>query len=442
MVVKFNLDRFIGGYFFGKPWSFFDSSLLKLYLWQSDLTAEDLPFYLTLLGASLPFIWAGTVLTLRRLHSLRWSPWWMLLFFVPLIKLIFFALLCLLPPRADNETAVETPALEATSLGSLIPRSKLGSALVAMLISMLFTILAALFGTILLGDYGWSLFIGLPFGMGLLSALIYGYHQPRSLRDCLLTANGAVLISSLGFLFLGMEGAICLVMAAPLAFPLASFGGAVGYHLQKSWRRQSDSPRVFCAGILLAPLLMSLEHVVPPTPPLLKVTSSVVVNAPPETVWNNVVSFSELPPPHELIFKLGIAYLIRAEIQGTGVGAVRHCNFSTGPFVEPIEVWDEPHLLKFSVTANPEPLEEWTPYHHIDPPHLHGYLASEMGQFRLSPLDGGKRTLLEGTTWYRHHLWPADYWEIWSNQIIHTIHLRVLEHVKELSENDAQGTRH
>jgi hypothetical protein len=52
---------------------------------------------------------------------------------------------------------------------------------------------------------------------------------------------------------------------------------------------------------------------------------------------------------------------------------------------------------------------------------------------RLVPLEGG-RTLLEATTWYHHHLWPADYWQLWSDHIIHTIHLRVLRHVKQLSE--------
>ena len=41
--------------------------------------------------------------------------------------------------------------------------------------------------------------------------------------------------------------------------------------------------------------------------PLLEVKSSVIVNAPPEKVWRNVVSFSELPPPREFIFKLGVA---------------------------------------------------------------------------------------------------------------------------------------
>jgi hypothetical protein len=137
----------------------------------------------------------------------------------------------------------------------------------------------------------------------------------------------------------------------------------------------------------------------------------------------------------EVLFKLGIAYPIRAKIQGHGRGAVKNCIFSTGPFVEPIEVWDEPRLLKFSVTSNPAPLQEWTPYHEIHPPHLNGFLVSEQGQFQLTPLPGG-RTLLEGTTWYHHTMWPVGYWQIWSDQIIHAIHRRVLIHVKALAEGD------
>ena len=143
--------------------------------------------------------------------------------------------------------------------------------------------------------------------------------------------------------------------------------------------------------------------------------------------------FGELPPPTEAIFRLGIAYPVRAEIQGRGVGAVRHCVFSTGLFVEPIEVWDEPRLLRFSVTRNPEPMREWTPYREVHPPHLNGFLVSRRGQFLLTPLPGG-RTRLEGTTWYHHSMWPAPYWQVWSDAIIHTIHRRVLVHVKQLAE--------
>jgi hypothetical protein len=124
---------------------------------------------------------------------------------------------------------------------------------------------------------------------------------------------------------------------------------------------------------------------------------------------------------------------MRAEIFGSGPGAERHCVFSTGAFVEPIEVWDEPRLLRFSVTSNPPPMEEWTPYPAVHPPHLDGYLVSNGGQFLLEPLEDG-RTRLSGTTWYRHSMWPEGYWKLWSDAVIHRIHLRVLRHIKGQAE--------
>ncbi len=296
--------------------------------------------------------------------------------------------------------------------------------------------LATWLGITVFRDYGWSIFVGLPFCMGFLSTVIHGVHQERSVKACLLVANLTVVVVGTALLLFAFEGIICLLMAAPIAFFVATAGGLVGYTVQRSFRRGKQTANVCCSVVVLLPLAMSLEHALPPAPPLLAVKSSVIINAPPEKVWRNVVSFTELPPPKEMIFKLGVAYPIRAEIRGQGPGAMRYCNFSTGPFVEPITVWDEPRLLKFSVLQNPEPMQEWTPYRQIHPVHLDGYLESQAGQFRLTPLEGG-RTLLEGTTWYYHHLWPADYWQLWSDHIIHTIHMRVLNHVKDLSEKDS-----
>ena len=124
---------------------------------------------------------------------------------------------------------------------------------------------------------------------------------------------------------------------------------------------------------------------------------------------------------------------MRAEIRGTGVGAVRRCIFSTGVFVEPIEVWDEPRLLKFSVTQQPPAMRELSPYGALDTPHLDDYLLSRGGQFLLTPLPNN-RTRLEGTTWYEVKIYPESYWRVWSDAIIHRIHLRVLNHVKALAE--------
>jgi hypothetical protein len=148
-----------------------------------------------------------------------------------------------------------------------------------------------------------------------------------------------------------------------------------------------------------------------------------------------LIDFPPLPPPSELVFKTGVAYPIQAKISGRGPGAVRQCIFTTGKFIEPIQIWDEPRLLRFGVLAQPHPMRELSLYPDLNPPHLDHYLVAKQGQFLLTPTSGN-HTLLQGTTWYQNYMGPGGYWRIWSDWIIHRIHMRVLNHVKNLSEQD------
>jgi hypothetical protein len=220
-------------------------------------------------------------------------------------------------------------------------------------------------------------------------------------------------------------------MAAPVGFVFTYFGFLIGFYFSKS-NLNGQTPTAIMLLILSAPSLMAFEDTLKETDHLRSVVTTIEINATPEKVWKNVVSFPQLKEPTEFIFKTGIAYPINATIQGQGVGAVRYCNFSTGSFVEPITVWDEPKLLKFSVDEQPEPMTEISLYD-IHPNHLHGYWVSKKGQFKLTALPNG-HTLLEGTTWYVNKIKPAFYWTLWSDNIVHKIHNRVLEHIKTQAE--------
>lgn len=112
---------------------------------------------------------------------------------------------------------------------------------------------------------------------------------------------------------------------------------------------------------------------------------------------------------------------------------MRRCEFSTGPFVEPITAWDEPNRLAFEVIAQPHPMREWSPYRALRTAHLEGFFRSQHGEFRLVDL-GSSRTRLQGTTWYVQRFWPARYWQMWSDYLVHTIHRRVLEHIQKEAE--------
>jgi hypothetical protein len=433
--IKHNLDRIVATVGFHRPWGFFNYWVpLRKIVAITELSRSDAAFLATMVALSLPFIWLGVAMTLKRLRSAGLPSHLIIFFFVPIFNLLFFLALCLIPSgSAAAESRQPGPLLP-----HIIPESVLGNVAVSLLFSVPLGMLFVYLGTRVLTTYGWGLFVAVPFAMGLFAAVIYAVHQPRPLISCIGVACLSVVLLGAMLLAFAWEGVFCLLMAAPLALPLAAFGGAFGYQLQR--RRPTTTPPVVAFALLLfLPGAQWFEHALKPASPLLVVRSSIDIQASPEEVWHEVVAFSEIPPPTEWIFRAGIAYPMRAQIAGTGAGAERHCVFSTGAFVEPIEIWDEPRLLKFSVTSNPPPMQEWTPYHQIDTPHLHGYLASEGGQFLLTPLSNGG-THLEGTTWYRHGLWPAAYWRLWSDPIIHQIHMRVLNHIRD--EVEASQSAH
>jgi uncharacterized membrane protein YhaH (DUF805 family) len=431
---KHNIDRIVATQLFHRPWSVFNYWVpLRSAVRITDLAQGQAVFLGTLILIALPFIWVGVTMTLKRLHSAGLPTSLVVLFFLPFFNLIFFLALSVWPERDTRDAAPRNPS---PALLRLIPASPWGSAAFSFLITAPLGFVLVLLATRFLVTYGWGLFVALPFAMGLTAGLVYGVHGPRSLPGCVVVACLSNAILALGLLALAWEGIICLAMAAPIAIALATIGGICAYLIQR-WRWARTSGPIFASIFLLTvPGVQWLEHATPSPAPVFVVRSSIDVKAPPEQVWKSVVAFSEIPPPTELMFKAGIAYPIRAEILGRGPGAERRCVFSTGAFVEPIEVWDEPRRLKFSVTRNPPPMQEWTPYSRVDPPHLHGYLVSNGGQFLLTSLPNGN-TRLEGTTWYRHNLWPAEYWRFWSDSIIHRIHMRVLEHIRYQAEHAA-----
>jgi uncharacterized membrane protein YhaH (DUF805 family) len=437
--LKENLDRAVAGIYFHRAWSI-------LHYWVPlnsaasirSLPQDDARFVAAMVALALPFIWLGIAMTVRRLRDVGEPVWLAALFFIPYINLLFFAVLCLLPTREQPLRTESAPWPGPRSLDALIPKGRLGSAILSIVLTSIVGLLFVLLGTWVVGAYGWGLFVALPFCLGLFSVLLYSYHAPRDFTECVGVSLLPVVILGGVLLLVAIEGLICILMAAPIAGPLAFLGGLLGYRIQANHWRPREAPVMLSVVLLVVPAFFGMERAAGLEPETFRVQTAIEVNSPPEQVWQKVIAFAEIPPPKELLFRAGIAYPIRAEISGRGPGAVRNCIFSTGPFVEPIEVWDEPRLLKFGVTANPAPLQEWTPYAHIEPPHLHGYFVSEQGQFLLTALPGG-RTHLEGTTWYRHTMWPAAYWHVWSDYIIHRIHLRVLNHIKLKTESSGTG---
>ena len=280
-------------------------------------------------------------------------------------------------------------------------------------------------------QYGWSIFVLTPFVVGFVAASLASYRRSPSLRLCAGAGALAAIAAGLGFLALGVEGIVCLLMAAPITVPMAAVGGLFAFF----WHaRRAVAPGALGVLLSVVPVGMAVEPSVIVEPPVHTVRSRIDIDAPSAAVWARLVEFEPITAPLDRwFFRGGVAYPISATVIGRGVGAMRICEFSTGRFVETVRIWDEGRRLAFTVEEAPPVLREWTPYPNIHPPHVDGFLVANSADFTLTPLADG-RTRLEGTSVYRNHMWPVEYWQLWSDAIVSAVHQRVLGHVKRLAE--------
>lgn len=375
------------------------------------------------LATTLAFLWLGVCLSGRRALDAGLTPWLGAGFLLPWVNGVLVALLLVLPTRAAARPRPGPPVAPVVPVARALA---VGVGLVAATAAAM-GVLAVL--TENLHAYGEVLFLGLPFVLGTVAGFLYNLPRERTIGATLGMIAMVLLFGFLLLLGFALEGVICLAMAYPIVGTIAGLGALVGRAMAKAAFAPGPS---FVALVLLLPVSGWLESRLE-SPAAREVRTAVEVDAPPEVVWGHVIRFSELPEPEGWLFRTGIAYPLRARLEGAGVGAVRYCEFTTGPFVEPITVWDAPRRLAFDVVEQPVAMEEWSFYAHVHPPHLDESFRSVRGEFRLTPLPGG-RTRLEGRTWYELDLGPVAYWQLWSDAILHRIHQRVLNHVRREAE--------
>ncbi|MFM7413324.1 MAG: SRPBCC family protein [Planctomycetota bacterium] len=374
---------------------------------------------------SVPFIWIALSMSVRRAAAAGRSPWLGVAVLVPTVNLLVMALLAGLPDRPAEPVA---PAPRPTPPEAITDPAAIRASLAAVAVGFL-TFIAGIY---LFKSYGAVLFFGTPLVMGMVAGFLY--NRPVSHSTGATAGLGVLVMIMAGgvLLVFAFEGLICLAMAVPIVMPTAIAGTLLG-----KWIAEATTAGLtqLVSVIVALPLLAGAESLVT-TLPEHEVLTVVEVDAPPEVVWRHVVEFPDLPEPTEWFFRCGIACPQRARIEGRGVGAIRHCEFTTGDFVEPITAWEEPMRLAFDVASQPDPMTELSPWRHVHPPHLHDQsLRSRRGEFRLVDLGGG-RTRLEGRTWYTFDMRPQAYWTMWAHGSIHAIHRRVLGHVKQLAERE------
>ena len=140
----------------------------------------------------------------------------------------------------------------------------------------------------ILGDYGWTVFMIVPFLMGFIPVYIIGRKQEIQLRESYKIGFATLGVVIFALLIFAIEGIICIVMASPLLILFVWLGAYLGYKTNAgNWLNPTNSTLML---LLLCGLSMSFDTV-NKTEELIPVRTKVIVNAPIEKVWENVVTF-------------------------------------------------------------------------------------------------------------------------------------------------------
>jgi hypothetical protein len=269
-------------------------------------------------------------------------------------------------------------------------------------------------------SYGSVIFCLLPFLTGFSIAAVV--RPKKILAASLITVailSGSILILT------GLEGYICVVMAAPLMISGMAIGALAGYWLigQKRERRRFDSKRTLLLLGLMPALMAAAEYIERPhrqTERRETFATTIHVNASPEQTWNGLTHIPEMSGPKPFLLAIGLPIPTHCRLDEQANGADRVCVFDQGEIAQRVTAWQPHSGLRIAVTNSTLPGRRWLQF--ID------------AGYELTPTPSG--TTLTRYSTIGSRLYPRWYWRTFEEWGVTSEHEYVLANVKRIAESN------
>ncbi|WP_260597426.1 hypothetical protein [Sphingomonas endolithica] len=269
-----------------------------------------------------------------------------------------------------------------------------------------------------------------PLLVGITTGFLANRRTVMSSGRTRLVVLAAAALGTVALVMFALEGAMCILLAAPLGAVAAMIGGAIGRAIART-RQSGNQPLM---GVALLPALFAIEAAIPPAVPITG-RATIDIDAPPSAVWDALTSSAPIAVGPGLIGATGLAYPVRGRLLGAGVGAIRLGEFSTGIAREQVTQWVPGRRLAFVVLRQPPAMEEMSPYRRVYAPHVREYFDTGETPFSLIPLpSGGNR--LGITSVHLLHIDPVLYWQPIAQLAIRLNLSRVLDDVRIKAERN------
>lgn len=278
--------------------------------------------------------------------------------------------------------------------------------------------------------------ISMPIVIGFLTVLVAEWKTRLTFRDQLLIPWTAASLCLGAAFLLAWEGIICTVMFLPLFLCLASLGGVIA-GVVSYFRFSKKSKSMFCFSAILLPFIISaFEKNLEPRTYYTIAENQIQIQANADTVWNEIKSvrpFNEKEHGFSWSHVIGFPRPVSAELQGSGVGAIRKAIFEGNlVFTETITKWQVGHVLAFNISANSDEIPPSTLDEHVI---IGGkYFDVLEGTYRIERIDG-RNVILHLNSKFRTATFFEPYTRLWASFIMTDLQQYILERIKVRAES-------
>lgn len=236
-------------------------------------------------------------------------------------------------------------------------------------------------------------------------------------------------------LVLEWEGAICLILGGAVYFPLSSVGGLIAGCIIRIRKRRGVHSSVIGTIAALPLFVGPLENLLPFSPRTTQAYTEIVINAPVETVWRNIIRVPAIDEPLSgIVYRLGFPKPVEATLSYEGVGGVRDASFEGGlKFRETIDEWTPLRKISFSIDVDPTSVPTTTLDRHVV---VGGeYFDVLRGTYEIEQRSDG-RVLLKLYSSFRVSTHFNFYAGWWATFLMEDVQNSILEVIKKRCEGE------
>jgi hypothetical protein len=272
-----------------------------------------------------------------------------------------------------------------------------------------------------------------PFVVGLIAA--YKNDTVTSSRKIafiimpLFAIVGVVAIAVLS----GREGIICALMALPVFFMMALWGGYIGVRIF-----ERNRSKLYVSIFILLPFFTApIENLIPLSDKIFTEQTSIEINANSVLVWENITrvrKIAEKENSGSLFQLMGFPRPIEAELDTVAIGGIRKAIFAKGLFfTETVTQMNRFKILAFKIEADPKSIPPTALDEHVT---VGGKFFDVLeGKYEIAKVNENK-VILHLTSRFRLSTRFNFYSGLWCKLIMRDIQGNILNIIKLRCESE------